>query len=134
MFLSNFILPLLFNTVVSKLLVDFNAAAGDDPSVLGLANLEGIRGVTQKVNTPDLFIDLGIDPNGIPAAHFHRDVGNIRTEYHSLNKKTEANTTYYIGYTFMLSQLQDNLMIWQLYVLFPFPTILSILYIQISHN
>lgn len=118
MFLSNLLLPLFFSAAASELLVDFDPSAGDDPSVLGLINLEAARGAKQSSNTPDLYINLGYDANGVRAGHFHRDAGNIRAEYHSLNGKTVADTTYYIGYSFSLEELQPSLMIWQLYVLF----------------
>jgi hypothetical protein len=107
---------LFIATALGKLLVSFNAADGDDPSVIGQLNLEAARGVTQSGNTDDLYIELGEDPNGTPAAHFHRIEGDIRAEYHALNKATVADTTYYIGYAFSLAQIEQSLMVWQLYV------------------
>ncbi|RDW63427.1 lectin [Coleophoma cylindrospora] len=108
------VLLFLFATAaLAKLLVDFSAAEGDNPSVIGLRNLEAARSVAQSNNTADLYIELGKDPRNVSAAHFHRIKGDIRAEYHALNKKTVANTTYYIGYAFSLAQIQQSLMIWQ---------------------
>lgn len=68
-------LPLL---AASALLLDFNAGRGDDPSTMGLINLEGARDKGQSANTPDLYIKSDKDWRGVKAAKFHRDVGNIR--------------------------------------------------------
>jgi len=107
-------LPLLAVTpTLSSLLVSFSASAGNDPSILGLINLEAARGVSSD-QTDDLYIKLDKDPAGIAAAHFHRKEGDIRAEYHALNKKTEAGKTYYIGYKFSLGEIEKSLMIWQL--------------------
>lgn len=115
MLLSHLLLPILFNAATSSLLVEFDASAGDDPAVLGTLNLEAARGAKQSANSNDLYIKLGTDYNGVKAAHFHRVAGDIRAEYHSLNGKTEADKTYYIGYSFSLEELEQSLMIWQLY-------------------
>ena len=113
MHFSNLI-PFLLSVASCSLLVDFDALAGDDPSVIGLLNLEPTRTTTQSANSADLYIELGMDPSGVAAAHVHRIEGDIRAEYHALNKKGEADTTYYIGYSFSVTELQQSLMIWQL--------------------
>ncbi|KAF9731469.1 hypothetical protein PMIN06_000425 [Paraphaeosphaeria minitans] len=100
-------------TALGALLVDFNAARGDDPSVLGLRNLEAARDDKRSDNAADLYIKAEKDANGTAAAHFHRDKGNIRAEYHALNKKTQADKTYWIGYDFAVPKIQKSLMIWQ---------------------
>jgi hypothetical protein len=99
----------------AKPLVSFCAAANPSLSVLGTRNLEAARDVRPSENTADLSITLGNDPFGTPALHYHRIAGDIRAEYHVLNGKTEANKTYYIGYSFMLGEIEKSLMIWQLY-------------------
>ena len=113
--MKSLILLCFFTRVVfSKLLINFSAAVGDDPSVMGTRNLEAARGVTHSANTNDLYIELGQDPSGVPCAHYHRIAGDIRAEYHSLNGETKADTTYYIGYVFSLGEIEQSLMIWQL--------------------
>lgn len=104
-------LPLVFSTS----LLDFSAARGDDPSILGIRNLEAVRGDTISSNTADLYIELGKDPYGIASLHYHRIEGDIRAEYHSLSGKTASDKTYYIGYQFSLAQIEESLMVWQLY-------------------
>lgn len=97
----------------ASLLVDFNATRGDDPSVLGLLNLEAARGATQSANSADLYFKKGADWQGNPAGHAGRIAGDIRAEYHGLKGKTSAGTTYWLGYTFALQEIEDSLMIWQ---------------------
>jgi len=86
--------------------VSFNATAGSDPSQIGTRDLEAARGVTQSDNSDDLYIKLDKDPSGVPAAHYHRVAGEIRAEYHALNGKVVADTTYFIGYSFSLAQIE----------------------------
>ncbi|KAJ5813240.1 Concanavalin A-like lectin/glucanase subgroup [Penicillium robsamsonii] len=99
--------------VFSSSLLDFSAARGDNPSILGIRNLEAARGDTTSSNTDDLYIKLGADPNGIPSLHYHRIKGDIRAEYHSLSKKLASDQTYYIGYQFSLAEIEESLMVWQ---------------------
>jgi hypothetical protein len=95
-------------------LVDFSAARKDSPSIIGERNLEAARGDKVSSNRPDLFIELGTDPHGTPALHYHRKEGDIRAEYHALPGKTQKDTTYYIGYKFSLAKIEQSLMIFQL--------------------
>lgn len=104
------------HTTWGSALLDFSAARGDSPSILGIRDLEAARGVTVSSNTPDLYIELGTDPSGVAALHCHRAAGDIRTEYHALSGRMEANQIYYIGYQFSLAEIEQSLMIWQLYV------------------
>lgn len=104
----------LLPVTLGALLVDFNAARGDDPKLLGLRNLEAARDEKRSDNAADLYIKSGRDVNGTAAAHFHRDKGNIRAEYHALNKQTQAGKTYWIGYHVSITKIQKGLMIWQL--------------------
>ncbi|KAF9886525.1 hypothetical protein FE257_011432 [Aspergillus nanangensis] len=103
----------LLPAIQAKLLLDFNATRGDDPSTLGTLNLEAERGDKPDSNSDELYIKLGEDPDGNPALHFHRDEGYIRAEYHALKDEMESDTTYYIGYSLSMAQLQQSLMIWQ---------------------
>ncbi|KAB8261781.1 hypothetical protein BDV32DRAFT_157789 [Aspergillus pseudonomiae] len=98
---------------LAKSLIDFSAARSDNPSVLGIRNLESVRGTKPKDNTNDLYIKLDKDPKGTPALHFHRKKDNIRAEYHALQNQIKADQTYYIGYKFSLGAIQQSLMIWQ---------------------
>ncbi|KAE8375669.1 hypothetical protein BDV26DRAFT_267263 [Aspergillus bertholletiae] len=98
---------------LAKSLVDFNAARGDDPSVLGQVNLEALRDDKRNGNSADLYIKMDKDPKGTPALHFHRKKDYIRTEYHSLKNVLQVDNTYYIGYKFSLGAIQESLMIWQ---------------------
>jgi hypothetical protein len=112
--------------VFSASLVDFSAARGDNPSMLGVRNMQAARedGST-SVNTDELYIKLGQDPKGVPALHYHRDKGYIRAEYH-LKDKFTADKTYYFGYQFSLADIEQSLMVWQLYDFsFPFSSFSS---------
>ncbi|EGE07835.1 hypothetical protein TEQG_06768 [Trichophyton equinum CBS 127.97] len=108
-------LPILMTigSALGAVLVDFQSARGDDPSVLGLRNLETKRGTMIPDNIPDLFIRKGKDPNGAPVAHFHKKKGMLRAEYHSLNKETKKDKTYAIRYEFSLGAIEQSLSIWQ---------------------
>ncbi|OTB02909.1 hypothetical protein M426DRAFT_264152 [Hypoxylon sp. CI-4A] len=97
----------------APLLIDFNAARGDDPKKLGLLNLEKDKGDRPKGNTNDLYIKLDKDFNGQAAAHFHHKTGYRRAEYHALKGETKAGTTYFISYEFALEELPDGLIIFQ---------------------
>ncbi|KAF3090164.1 hypothetical protein TWF569_007239 [Orbilia oligospora] len=103
----------LLNLGASTLLLDFDAQRGDNPSILGLLNLEQARGDSISANTKDLYIKLDKDPKGVQAAHVHRKAGYIRAEYHSLKDKTKEDTSYFIGYTFSLGTITHNLVVWQ---------------------
>ncbi|RVD86087.1 uncharacterized protein DFL_004381 [Arthrobotrys flagrans] len=103
----------LLNLGASTLLLDFDAQRGDNPSILGLLNLEQARGDPISANTKDLYIKLDKDPKGVQAAHVHRKAGYIRAEYHSLKDKTKEDTAYFIGYTFSLGTITHNLVVWQ---------------------
>ena len=109
-----FLLLLNASSSLATVLVSFNATAGDDPSKIGTRDLEAARGVTQSDNSDDLYIKLDKDPSGVPAAHYHRVAADIRAEYHALNGKFVADTTYFIGYSFSLAQIEQSLMIWQM--------------------
>ncbi|KAI3398690.1 hypothetical protein diail_8729 [Diaporthe ilicicola] len=91
----------------SKLLVDFDAARGDDPSVIGQRNLEEKPDHKSyiKENTTDLYFKKDKDWQGHPAGHAHHKKGFVRAEYHSLANKTKSGETYYIGYHFALNKL-----------------------------
>lgn len=67
-----------FGFASAKLLIDYSAVRGDQPSVLGQLNLEEDRNVTIKEQTADLFFKKGSDWQGNPAAHVHRKAGYIR--------------------------------------------------------
>ncbi|KAK6502108.1 hypothetical protein TWF481_009916 [Arthrobotrys musiformis] len=103
----------LLSLGTSTLLLDFDSQRGDEPSTLGLLNLEQARGDSISANTKDLYFKLDKDPKGIQAAHVHRKAGYIRAEYHSLKDKTKEGTTYFIGYTFSLGTITHNLVVWQ---------------------
>ncbi|KAK6851951.1 hypothetical protein PG995_012076 [Apiospora arundinis] len=97
----------------AALLVDYNAARGDGVGEMGLVNLEAARGEAQKGNTADLYIKADNDWKGAKSAHFHRKKGDIRAEYHALNKKTQEGKTYFIGYQFAVGSTPDALMVFQ---------------------
>ncbi|KAJ7866220.1 hypothetical protein B0H14DRAFT_3862058 [Mycena olivaceomarginata] len=59
--------------------------------------------MTPRLETPpaqnaSAFFTTAKDPNGIPAAHVHKDAHFTRSEYHMLVGQTAADQTYYIGY------------------------------------
>ncbi|KAF9884409.1 hypothetical protein FE257_001809 [Aspergillus nanangensis] len=99
--------------VISESIIDFSAARGDSPSMLGTENLQTDRDKTITADPDDLFIKLGNDPDGTPALHFHRIKDYIRAEYHALPGKIEADQTYYIGYKFQLGAIEQDLMVFQ---------------------
>ncbi|OOF89868.1 hypothetical protein ASPCADRAFT_135635 [Aspergillus carbonarius ITEM 5010] len=98
---------------IATSLLNFSAANGDNPTKIGILNLEEARGNKISSNIADLYAKLGSDPNGTPALHYHRKEGYIRAEYHALHKKTSEDETYYIGYKFSLGQIEQSLMIFQ---------------------
>lgn len=98
---------------IASSLIDFSAARGDNPSMLGTKNLQADRENTITPDPADLFIKLGTDPHGTPALHFHRIKDYIRAEYHTLVNKIEADKTYYIGYKFNLGAIENDLMVFQ---------------------
>ncbi|KAF8217042.1 hypothetical protein K438DRAFT_2007726, partial [Mycena galopus ATCC 62051] len=82
----------------------YSAADGDATSVLGLLNLGGYDDApwpSGQGQNASAFFETATDPNGVPAAHVHKAAHFARAEYHSLKGKTEASTTYYIGYHVM---------------------------------
>ncbi|KKK19607.1 hypothetical protein ARAM_007363, partial [Aspergillus rambellii] len=99
--------------VFSASMLNYSAARGDDQSILGQLNLEAARGDKVSANRADLYIKPGTDAKGVKALHFHRNVGDIRAEYHALSKKIDVDQTYYIGYKLSLGVIEESLMIWQ---------------------
>ncbi|ORY17651.1 hypothetical protein BCR34DRAFT_596823 [Clohesyomyces aquaticus] len=106
-FHNHFLTAFLATSASATVLVKYSAAAGDSPSALGLQNLEGwdFGGGKEPLPWPDnqpqnasVYFKNAKDPDGIAAAHVHKDYHFRRSEYHCLNKKTEVDTTYYIGY------------------------------------
>jgi hypothetical protein len=91
----------LFTLASAKLYLSYDASAKDPASVLGQQNLQGWDRAAwpshQKQNA-SAFFTTATDPNGVPAAHVHKDAHFIRSEYHMMVKKTAAEQTYYIGY------------------------------------
>ncbi|KAJ6490498.1 hypothetical protein DFH09DRAFT_1039887 [Mycena vulgaris] len=91
----------LFPFAFAKILLSYDAGAGDAASVLGRQNLEGYNSAPwpsgQGQNTSAYFT-TGKDPSGVPAAHVHKDAHFARSEYHMLVGQTAAEQTYYIGY------------------------------------
>ncbi|KAF2971903.1 hypothetical protein GQX73_g1741 [Xylaria multiplex] len=104
---------LLCQVVAGTLLVDYNADRDDDPSKIGILNLESTRHVKVSKNTADLYIKSGVDWKGTKCAHVHHKEGFLRAEYHALKGNTEAGKAYYIGYEFALGAIPDGLLIWQ---------------------
>ncbi|KAJ7702829.1 hypothetical protein B0H17DRAFT_922975 [Mycena rosella] len=85
----------------AKLLLSYDAAAGDAASVLGRQNLEGWGGVAWpkgQAQNSSAFFTTATDPDGVPAAHVHKNAHFARSEYYMLVGQTAADQTYYIGY------------------------------------
>ncbi|PWY83378.1 hypothetical protein BO70DRAFT_361494 [Aspergillus heteromorphus CBS 117.55] len=99
--------------ILATSLINFSAAAGDNPSTLGILDLEEARGDKISSNIADLYAKLGTDSKGTAALHYHRKEGYIRAEYHALSNKLEDDKTYYIGYKFSLGVIEESLMIFQ---------------------
>ncbi|KAF2798057.1 hypothetical protein K505DRAFT_297246 [Melanomma pulvis-pyrius CBS 109.77] len=97
-------------------LVKYSPASGNDPSCLGLQNLQGWH----RANWPDnqaqnnsVYFKNAKDPDGVVAAHVHKDAGFTRSEYHSLNKETKVDTTYYIAYRVMFQNVDQQTIVFQ---------------------
>ncbi|KAI1369351.1 hypothetical protein F5Y08DRAFT_293097 [Xylaria arbuscula] len=103
-------------SATAKYLVSYNASAGDDPSVLGLLNLDGWnrdpwpKGQAQNSS---LYFKTATDPEGVPAAHVHKSAHFTRAEYHMLKEETVADTTYYIGYKVRFDAVDYQTFVWQ---------------------
>jgi hypothetical protein len=98
-------------------LVSYNASHGDQPSVLGLQNLQGWdradwpKGQSQNSSC---FFSTATDTQGVQAGHVHKNAHFTRTEYHSMVDMMEVNTTYYIGYKVMFEAVDYQTIAWQL--------------------
>lgn len=107
---------LCLTSATAKYLVSYNASAGDDPSVLGLLNLNGWNrdpwppGQSQNSS---LYFKTATDPEGVPAAHIHKSAHFTRAEYHMLKDETVADTTYYIGYKVRFDAVDYQTFVWQ---------------------
>lgn len=103
-------------SVTAKYLVSYNASAGDNPSVLGLLNLEGWhredwpKGQSQNNS---LYFKTATDPEGVPAAHVHKSAHFTRAEYHMLKDETVGDMTYYIGYKVRFDAVDYQTFVWQ---------------------
>jgi hypothetical protein len=98
------------------LLVNYSAAAGHSPSCLGLQNLQGWDRAAWPANQAQnnsVYFKNGKDPNGVAAAHVHKDAHFIRSEYHALNKATEVDQTYYIGYRVAFENVDQQTIVFQ---------------------
>ncbi|KAJ7666783.1 hypothetical protein DFH06DRAFT_1384179 [Mycena polygramma] len=85
----------------AKLLLSYDAAAGDAASVLVTQNLEGWGGAkwpSGQGQNASAYFTTAKDPQGVAAAHVHKDAHFARSEYHVLVAKTAEDQTYYIGY------------------------------------
>ncbi|KAF7548738.1 hypothetical protein G7Z17_g6862 [Cylindrodendrum hubeiense] len=105
-------LPLASATV----LVSYSAADGDDPSVLGLQNLQGwdrASWPSGKAQNSSLYFTTATDPDGVAAAHVHKNAHFTRSEYHSLKGKTVQDKTYYIGYHVRFDSVDYQTIVWQ---------------------
>lgn len=108
--------------VSAKVLLSYNASAGEPTSKLGLLNLAGWDDVDwpsgQGQNSSEYFMvtcnhfanascasrsqrspslmpsQTSTDPDGVPAAHVHKDAHFARAEYHMLKDSTAADMTY----------------------------------------
>ncbi|KAI0433465.1 hypothetical protein F5Y09DRAFT_338683 [Xylaria sp. FL1042] len=107
---------LCLTSATAKYLVSYNASAGDDPSVLGLLNLNGWHRedwpAGQGQNS-SVYFKTATDPAGVPAAHVHKSADFTRAEYHMLKDTTVADTTYYIGYKVRFDAVDYQTFIWQ---------------------
>ena len=110
-------LLLLAFPAAATVLVSYNAAKGDNTDVLGQLNLEGWNDANWPSDPPvqnsSLYFKTSVDPSNKPAAHVHKAAHFSRAEYHSLYKKTAADTTYYIGYHVMWQNVDYQTIVWQ---------------------
>ncbi|KAJ6554696.1 hypothetical protein B0H19DRAFT_1072055 [Mycena capillaripes] len=86
----------LFSFASAKILLSYDASAGNPASVLGQQNLQGwdrARWPAGQKQNASAFFTTPTDPNGVPAAHVHKDAHFIRSEYHMLVEKTAADQT-----------------------------------------
>lgn len=109
----------LLPVVLASVLTSYNAANGDQTSKLGLENLTGWNRQEWpdgKADNSSLFFTTGKDPKGVPAAHVHRSPHFVRAEYHSLNKQTLQDMTYFIGYHVSFESVDVSTKVFQWYV------------------
>jgi hypothetical protein len=107
-----YILPLAY----AAILVSYDAASGDDPSSLGLLNLQGWHRAdwpSGKGMNNSLYFTTATDPDGTPAAHVHKAAHFTRAEYHTLKDKTARNLVYYMGYHVRFDNVDHQTIIWQ---------------------
>ena len=108
------LLSSVLSFATSSLLVDFKGS--DDTSALGSCQLEG-QNLGDHIPCPgndQVFIKPGRDPAGKAALTYHRDPHFRRTEVRAGEVSMwEAEKTYFIGYSFMLSNIQNSLVIFQ---------------------
>ncbi|KAI1330340.1 hypothetical protein F5Y16DRAFT_362856 [Xylariaceae sp. FL0255] len=100
----------------AKYLVSYNASAGDATRILGTFDLEGWgreAWPSGKCQNSSVYFKTATDPDGVPAAHVHKDAHFTRAEYHMLNGKTVADTTYYIGYKVRFDAVDYQTFVWQ---------------------
>ncbi|KAI0204938.1 hypothetical protein F4808DRAFT_474244 [Astrocystis sublimbata] len=107
---------LCLTSATAKYLVSYNASAGDDPSILGLLNVNGWnrddwpKGQGQNNS---LYFKTATDPEGVPAAHVHKSAHFTRAEYHMLKDKTVVDMTYYVGYRVRFDAVDYQTFVWQ---------------------
>ncbi|CAG9950713.1 unnamed protein product [Clonostachys rosea f. rosea IK726] len=109
------ILP-FFQLASATILVKYDAAAGDDPKVLGLLNLEGWERAdwpSGKGMNSSVYFETEKDPAGVAAAHVHKDAHFTRAEYHALKGKTTKNAVYYIGYKVRFAAIEAGTIVFQ---------------------
>ncbi|KPM45320.1 hypothetical protein AK830_g1189 [Neonectria ditissima] len=100
----------------ATVLVSYSAAKGDDTSALGLLNLQGwdrANWPSGKGMNSSVYFTTGTDPNGIAAAHVHKDAHFVRSEYHSLKSNTAQEQVYYIGYHVRFDKVDYQTIVWQ---------------------
>ncbi|CAJ2501433.1 Uu.00g042860.m01.CDS01 [Anthostomella pinea] len=100
----------------AKYLVSYNASAGDDPSVLGQLNLGGRERAdwpSGQGQNSSVYFKTATDPDGVQAAHVHKNTDFTRAEYHMLKDEIAADTTYYIGYKVRYDSVDYQTFVWQ---------------------
>jgi len=103
-------------SVSGTVLVNYSAAAGHSLGCLGLQNLQGwdrAEWPNHQTQNSSVYFKNGKDKNGMAAAHVHKDAHFTRSEYHALNKATEEDQTYYIGYRVSFENVDQQTIVFQ---------------------
>lgn len=116
MLLLRLAISLYLTSASAKSLVKYDASAGDAVSNLGLVNFEGwgrAAWPSGRAQNSSFYFKTATGPNGVPAAHVHKDASFTRAEHHTLKGNIAKDTTYYVGYKVRFESVDYQTFVWQ---------------------